>query len=345
MNNQPDTFFSVLVPVLNEAQHIERCLKSLLAQIPEGGGELLVLDGGSSDGTLAIVERLARHHAALRIVANPGRLQSVGCNLGARIASSQSTALVRADAHAFYPSDFLRLCLSALRFTNATSVVVPMQTLGKTPVQRAIAAAQNSLLGNGGSRHRRLGVSGYVDHGHHAAFDRRFFEAVGGYDESFSHNEDAELDVRSNAAGGRIWLCAEAAIEYFPRSTLLALGRQYRRHGAGRARTLLKHRRRPKLRQLIPLGVLAAAVLAVIGIWLPPLVLPLLLYVALCAGCSLLSAIKRRDVALLAAGPAAMVMHVSWSVGFLRTCIGFGNAPRPRAGSLTDVRPLFTDIH
>ena len=36
--------------------------------------------------------------------------------------------------------------------------------------------------------------SGYVDHGHHAAFRAASFKAIGGYDETFSHNEDAEFD-------------------------------------------------------------------------------------------------------------------------------------------------------
>ena len=345
MTHQSDSYFSVLVPTLNEAAHIEHCLESLITQIPGGAGELIMIDGGSTDGTLAIAARLARQHASLRIVHNPGRLQSVGCNLGARIAASQSTALIRADAHAFYPADFLSLCLAALRTKQATSVVVPMKTLGKEPLQRAIAAAQNSILGNGGSRHRRQGASGYVEHGHHAAFDRRFFENIGGYDGSFSHNEDAELDMRAKAAGGRIWLCAEAVIGYFPRSTLLALARQYRRHGAGRARTLLKHRQRPKLRQLLPLGVLAAAVLAIIGVWVPLLAPPFLLYVALCTTWSAALAMKNRDVALLATGLAAMVMHLSWSVGFLRTCIAFCYDSRFRGANRPQVRSLFTDLH
>ncbi len=65
-------------------------------------------------------------------------------------------------------------------------MVVPLRTIGVTPLQRAIAAAQNSRLGNGGSAHRLGGISGYVSHGHHAIFDRREFLRVGGYDESFS---------------------------------------------------------------------------------------------------------------------------------------------------------------
>jgi dolichol-phosphate mannosyltransferase len=47
---------SVLLPVLNEAERIARCLESLIAQ-PEEVYEILIVDGGSTDATPAIVER------------------------------------------------------------------------------------------------------------------------------------------------------------------------------------------------------------------------------------------------------------------------------------------------
>ena len=46
------------------------------------------------------------------------------------------------------------------------------------------------------------------------------FRAVGGYDESFSHNEDAELDYRLNAAGYRIWMTDKTLMVYYPRASV-----------------------------------------------------------------------------------------------------------------------------
>jgi succinoglycan biosynthesis protein ExoA len=181
------------------------------------------------------------------------------------------TLLVRADAHAGYGADFVATCVAALRRHGATAVVVPMRTIGASGLQRAIAAVQNSRLGNGGSAHRIGGRSGFVDHGHHAAFDRAFFQRIGGYDETFAHNEDAEFDERARRNGGRIWMCADATIDYFPRSRLRPLARQYFKHGAGRARTLLKHRLRPRPRQMAApmiLGLCAGGiVLAPLQAW------------------------------------------------------------------------------
>ena len=319
--NDDTPFFSVLVPVLNEAKHIRVCLTTLLSQIPPHRGELILIDRGSSDGTLAIAHAMAEHHAHLRIIHNPGRIQSIGCNLGASMSDSRSSVLIRADAHASYPHNFVDLCLLSLQTKDVKSVVVPMRTLGDTPIQRAIAGAQNSVLGNGGSRHRRSGVSGYVEHGHHAAFMRNFFMSLGGYDETFSHNEDAELDIRAQVAGGRIWLCADATIGYFPRSSFSALARQYRRHGAGRARTVIKHRRSLKLRQLLPICALASCLIAPAGIFNAMFALPITADIILCLLWSVALAIRHRDVALLASGLAASIMHVSWAFGFLETVI------------------------
>lgn len=313
---------TLAVPVLNEEAYIASCLTSLLKQNDTYRLEVLVLDGGSTDRTAEIVRDMQRRHPEIRLVPNPARLQSAAVNLAARIAAPEALILLRADAHAWYPPGFVTCVVNALRKQNATSVVVPMVTEGRQGLQRGIAAAQNSRLGNGGSAHR-LGLrSEWVDHGHHAAFDRAFFLSIGGYDESFTHNEDAELDHRARAAGGRIWLCAEAPITYYPRKDLVSLARQYMRHGAGRARTMLKHGMRPKPRQMAPvialLGCVAALLLA--PFWPAALLIPAS-YAALCLVWGLVLAIKGRDPWLAGAGPAAITMHMAWGFGFLRSLL------------------------
>jgi succinoglycan biosynthesis protein ExoA len=140
------------------------------------------------------------------------------------------------------------------------------------------------------------------------------FQAVGGYDETFSHNEDAELDIRLGRDGCRIWLTTEVAIVYFPRNSARALFRQYRNYGAGRARTVRLHRTPLKVRQLLPLSVAPAAALALVAPFAWPLALPAAAWAGLCLAYGVLIA-KDRCSAL--AGWPAMIMHLGWSVGFL----------------------------
>ena len=314
----PEPALSIVMPALNEERHIAAALASLADDDPRIR-EILVLDGGSRDRTRAIVAELARHDPRIRLLDNPGRLQAAAVNRAAGLADPAATVLVRADCHAVYPSGFAAAAAARLRAVGADSLVVPLLTAGTAPLQRAIAATQNSRLGNGGAAHRRPGEGGFVDHGHHAAFDRAVFQRVGGYDERFSHNEDAELDLRLAQAGGRIWLEPALAVTYFPRDRLGALARQYFNYGAGRVRTLRKHRRLPRPRQIAPVLILAgtAAALAVAP-WLPAALALPAAYLLLCCGWGGVAALRRRDPALLAMGPAAVTMHLSWGAGFLR---------------------------
>jgi cellulose synthase/poly-beta-1,6-N-acetylglucosamine synthase-like glycosyltransferase len=73
-------------------------------------------------------------------------------------------------------------------------------------------------------------------------------------------NEDAELNQRIHAAGGRVFLSREIVVHYFPRNSFRALARQYFRYGRGRARTLLKHGKFLSLRPALPALMVAAAV-------------------------------------------------------------------------------------
>ncbi|AWB23649.1 glycosyltransferase family 2 protein [Methylobacterium currus] len=309
----------IAVPVLNEEYHLRKCIQSLLDQDFEGDTKIVVIDGGSTDRTREIAHSLSRQSDRIYYIDNPGRIQSKAINLAAR-SNLPGDILVRADAHADYGRDFVRNCVSILVQGKAETVVVPMRTVGRRPFQRAVAAAQNSLLGNGGAAHRRNATSRFVDHGHHAAFRREFFLALGGYDETFTHNEDAEFDLRARAAGGRVWLCAEAVITYYPRAKIGSLSRQYFNYGRGRARNMLMHRSIPKLRQVAPLFITLTSLVCIVGALLypPSIVLPLAYGAVYCLW-SFAATLRTRDPAVLAMGVAAAAMHISWSAGFLKT--------------------------
>jgi succinoglycan biosynthesis protein ExoA len=309
---------TIAMPALNEAHHIAAAIASVLPDREAVTCELLVMDGGSSDGTCAIVEAMSARDPRIRLVHNERRIQASGLNLAARLAHPESVYLIRADCHAAYPHGWVVNLIETIRLRDAVSVVVPLRTVGVTPVQRAIAAAQNSRLGNGGSAHRLGGISGYVSHGHHAAFDRREFLRVGGYDETFTHNEDAELDRRLCAGGGKIYLAAELAVTYFPRESLRSLARQYFLYGRGCARTLEKHASLPSLRQILPALVLVYALVAIaLATVMPALLILLALYAGGCFLAGLVMALRSREPVMVLSGAAAIAMHMAWAVGFL----------------------------
>jgi succinoglycan biosynthesis protein ExoA len=305
--------------VLNEENYVRRAIASLVPADENLDYELIVIDGGSTDCTRQIIEEMGAVNRRIRLASNAGRFQAAAVNRGASIAKPESDIIVRTDCHAEYPPGFVNGVVRELRERDVASVVVPMRTVGTSFVQRAIAAAQNSRLGNGGAPHRNTGQSRYVDHGHHAAFDRRAFLSIGGYDESFTHNEDAEFDIRLVRSGAKIWLCSDLGITYFPRKSFIALARQYFNHGSGRATTMFKHRHPPKIRQLLPVGVLGINVWSVLsGISFGRLFfLPGLAYFGICTTWGGLLARSQRDPACLVSGVAAVIMHHCWAVGFV----------------------------
>jgi succinoglycan biosynthesis protein ExoA len=307
------------MPALNEERYVADAISSILPQSEDVQYELLVLDGGSSDRTCEIVLELATRQPRIRLIHNNRRIQSAALNIAAEVCDPRAEILVRADCHAHYPADFAARCADTLRRAQSASVVVPMRAVGRQPMQKAIAAAQNSRLGNGGSQHRIAGHSGYVEHGHHAAFDRAVFRALGGYDETAPYNEDAEFDTRLLSSGRRIYLDGSLTIDYFPRTSLRALARQYFRHGWGRANTLLKHAKVPKLRQILPVLMFLLSV-GGIALWPfagPALVLPAAIYGVSCLAWASILALESCDAFVLLAAPAAIVMHMSWATGFL----------------------------
>jgi succinoglycan biosynthesis protein ExoA len=305
-----------VIPCLDEADHIGAVIGRLSPAAERLGMQILVVDGGSRDGTQAIVEGMAASNRRLLLLRNDKRIQSAAINMAVERFGDRFRSFIRIDAHGDYPDAYCDRLVEEAEATGADAVVVSMLTRGVGAFQKATAAAQNSRLGNGASAHRVGAAGSWTDHGHHALIRVEPFRAVGGYDESFSHNEDAELDYRLGAAGYRIWLTEKTYMVYYPRASVASLFRQYLGYGRGRARNILKHRAVPKVRQMLPLmvaPVVAGTSLALLN-WAA--LLPAGLWAGTCIGYGAWMAIRRRDPYGPLAGLSAMVMHLAWSAGF-----------------------------
>jgi succinoglycan biosynthesis protein ExoA len=147
---------------------------------------------------------------------------------------------------------------------------------------------------------------------------------MGLYDPRAVTNEDAELNQRIIAAGGRVYLSREIVVHYYPRDSFAGLAKQYFRYGRGRARTILKHREALKVRSFVPAAMVASAV----GL-LPTGTLPVAAagYAALC----LVEAVRTGASGGLRQIPLVFamfpVMHVAHGVGFWSGLLHYLRAP------------------
>jgi succinoglycan biosynthesis protein ExoA len=305
-----------VIPCLNEAAHLPELLDQMLAD--ETIEMLVVADGGSTDGSREIVKQRMATTSRLQLLDNPARIQSAGVNRAVAEFGGDKRWLLRIDAHCSYPDGYCATLLKAAVKNNAHAVVVPMLSCAGGGFQQAVAAAQNSALGNGASPHRHIKVGGWVDHGHHALMDLGFFRRAGGYCESMPCNEDAEYDHRQRQLGARTWLEPNAAITYYPRKSIFSLWRQYFRYGAGRARNVKRHGQWLKIRQALPLAVPPAVVTMPLAAMHWVFALPAMIWLSGCLVVGTAVGARSGGGWALLGGIAAATMHLAWGLGFLR---------------------------
>ncbi len=313
----------VVLPVLNEADYIVDAVNDLRGG--NTGVMVWVMDGGSTDGTIDLVRAMAATDAQLRLFENPGGSQSHAMNLAAQMAADAGCRIVvRADAHCRYPAEFVHGMIRLLTEKVADSVTVPLiaTQVAYTRWQLANGELQRSWLGNGGARHRQLGRSGWVDHGHHAAFLVNRFLAVGGYDIDLRACEDVDYDHRQQAAGGRIWFAAGWPVVYMPRANPRATWQQMLRNGRARTQVALKHRKPLNRRQLLPVVALTGLIGAPLGLVWGPAVLPAMCYLALVMVLALRIGREGGVVHSMRITVLAVTSHAGFGAGVLRGLMG-----------------------
>jgi glycosyltransferase involved in cell wall biosynthesis len=333
---------SIVLPCRNEAGHIEACLGSILGQEPpEGGFEVIVADGMSSDGTREYLEGMARRHPQLRLLNNSGRIVSTGLN--AAILAARGDIILRMDAHTTYAPDYLRQCVAVMKETGADNVGGPMQTRADTFLEQAIRAVFHCAWAVGGARSHQPDYEGWVDTVIYGCWRRGVFERVGLFDEELVRNQDDEHNLRLRRSGGRVYQSPRIRSWYQVRGSLRTLFRQYMQYGYWKVLVIRKHRLPASLRHIVP-GAFVGCIglLAVLGVFWRPgwwVAAGLALVYALAALLGSLLIASRTRWAYLPVLPAVIsCFHLGYGYGFLNGILDFvvlHNAPQTQFVQLT----------
>ncbi|MFN0087377.1 MAG: glycosyltransferase family 2 protein [Blastocatellia bacterium] len=329
MESTSKPLVSVLLPIRNEARHIEVALASVLAQdYPADRMEVIVIDGISGDGTRETVRGIAARDARVSMIDNPRGIAPTGMNLG--MARARGEVLIRVDGHCEIAPDYVRRCVEHLLRDGVDGVGGPITTIGETPLSEVIALAMSSRFGVGDSLFRTVtDRTMLADTVPFPAYTREIVNRVGPYDEELVRNQDDDYNYRLRKIGAKVLLAADVRSRYYSRGTIRRLWRQYYQYGFWKVRVMQKHPRQMRPRQFAPpafvSALLASALLSIFlgGLWAPGLIVGSYALVNLAASARASRGKGMRAFFLLPVIFATL--HVAYGLGFLVGLVRFWN--------------------
>ena len=306
---------SVILPVLNEESHLEGAVLSVLSQDYRGPLEIILALGPSRDRTNEIATKLASQDNRVKLIDSPTGKTAAGLNIA--LAASKSPVVVRVDGHAQIPKNYISLIVEILNKTGAVNVGGVMAAVGTTAFERAVAGAMRSPLGVGASRFHTGGAAGEADTVYLGAFRKEALIAAGCFDERFTRAQDWELNHRLRKAGGKIYFDPRLVVTYRPRSSVLALAKQYFNYGRWRRVVSRTHQGTINYRYLAPpVAVLGNLLSILMSFFLSTIfIIPLAIYLTFILLASFRIA---RSIGEIICMPLILLtMHMSWGIGFI----------------------------
>jgi hypothetical protein len=263
---------SVIVAILNEENHIDELVRSLLAQDIDEPIELLLVDGMSTDKTRErlneLVAQVSSSSRQIRMLENPNVRSPFAFNIGIAEARGEFVAIF--GAHASYEPSYLRVCVDVVR-SSAGRVACGgvIHTLADETFQsKLVCDVLANSFGSSKSSFRTQGA-GSVDNIPFPIIRLSEFRKLGGYDERLFRNEDNEMNDRLIKSGVDLRVTDETSASYYPVRTAKKLLTYGRRNGWWNAKIVALGLSGMQPRHFIPsgftLGVIGGSVLSIVG--------------------------------------------------------------------------------
>lgn len=252
-------FISVILPVRNEEKYIAACVDSIFSQdYPVELMEVIFVDGRSEDRTVAMLREMQKTHPQIVVFDNPNRTVPYAMNIGIR--ACRGEVIVRLDAHAEYPADYVRLSVETLLTKDCDNAGGVFETRGRGFMGEAIAEMLKTPLGVGNATYRLTQEDGYVDTVPFGCWKRELFDRIGGFDERMTRNQDNELNHRIRKNGGKVYLNHNIRVLYYCRNTLRGIMKMGYMNGKWGVITMTLVPGSMGVRHFVPLAFVASTI-------------------------------------------------------------------------------------
>ncbi|MFQ6106408.1 MAG: glycosyltransferase [Thermoplasmata archaeon] len=211
-----DTKVTVYVTVLNERDNIALLLDSLLTQTRKPD-EILVIDGGSTDGTTGVVRKYIWEGNPIRLIESPGSNVAVGRNIGIENASHDIVAST--DAGCRVERDWLDNLLD--KFSDDVDIVSGVYLPdARTTFEECVGELHFPDVD-------RLPDDWYFPSHRSVAFRKKVWETIGPIPERLYRSEDSWFDLEAKRRGFRFKIAKDARVYWRPRKNLKEVYRNF----------------------------------------------------------------------------------------------------------------------
>ncbi len=221
---------TVGVIAYNEKNRLGALLKDICAQTYDHKKiEVLLVDSNSTDNTKVIMETFRKNKINdfydIKVLSNPKKTQPCGWNVV--LNNYSGDAVVRVDAHASIPSNFVEKNVETLESGEFICGGFRPNIIDQTtPWKETLLLVETSMFGSSIAPYRRQQGKSYVNSLFHGCYRREVFDKVGFFNEDLARTEDNEIHYRMQKAGFKLCFNPEIISYQHTRNNLRSMIKQ-----------------------------------------------------------------------------------------------------------------------
>ena len=315
---------TVCVVAYNEDKVLPGLLECIKEQdYPHRKMEIVLVNSMSVDNTKKIMEDFAKEKSdfyGIQVLDNPGKKLAFGWNVA--LGNYKGDAIVRIDAHATIPKDFVKKNVAVLESGEYVSGGIRPNIIDEnTPWKELLLLAEQSMFGSSIAPYRRSEKKSYVKSIFHGAYRREVFDKIGLYNEQLGRTEDNEIHYRMREAGFRICYSPDIISYQHTRNCLKGMLKQKYGNGYWVSLTLKVCPKCLEIYHFVPLafvfGIIFTTILACFGMpllgelmWAAYWILAILMAVLSIRG-------QKKHINMILLPVLFFLLHVSYGIGSL----------------------------